>query len=423
MSERKRNKRRHGLGNITKLGDRWRIRLMVGGVQHSFTIQAPDRKAVEQYAKTKRGELEKDHARKANGFETGVRFSSLLDRFERDVLPGLAPGTSNAYKDSTKVLRVYFVDDMGDPTIESLKAKDVTAFLTWRRSHRQKAKRGANKRKPKTPAQGAITQARPVSNRTLVRDRSVLHRVFAFADQLELREGNPVARVDAPQCDTFEPVILSPDEYETLVTACGDRLMLTTYTLLLGEAGLRCESEALWLQWEDIDFAEGYLWVATGRDGHRTKSGKGRWVPLTQRLTAALKDHAAAFRLATYKGKRSEWLFHHTVTQRHHIAGARITSMRHSFENAVARAKLPHGFRTHDLRHRRVTTWLAEGRSAVLVKEAMGHSDLRTTMGYTHLVRSNLKALVEPQANPGQIPPQTSDKGQKSAQGQDARSA
>jgi site-specific recombinase XerD len=30
----------------------------------------------------------------------------------------------------------------------------------------------------------------------------------------------------------------------------------------------------------------------------------------------------------------------------------------------------------------------------VHVKEAMGHSDLRTTMGYTHLAREHLESLV-----------------------------
>jgi site-specific recombinase XerD len=50
----------------------------------------------------------------------------------------------------------------------------------------------------------------------------------------------------------------------------------------------------------------------------------------------------------------------------------------------------------HDLRHRRATAWLAEGRSPVLVKEALGHADLRTTMGYTHLAKEHLRALVAP---------------------------
>ncbi len=64
--------------------------------------------------------------------------------------------------------------------------------------------------------------------------------------------------------------------------------------------------------------------------------------------------------------------------------------------SAASRAKLPDGWVMHDLRHRRVTTWLAEGRSPVLVKEALGHADLRTTMGYTHLAKEHLRALVEP---------------------------
>ena len=58
------------------------------------------------------------------------------------------------------------------------------------------------------------------------------------------------------------------------------------------------------------------------------------------------------------------------------------------------RAELPAGFLPHDLRHRRITKWLAEGKSAVLVKEAVGHADLRTTMGYTHLAKEHLRSLV-----------------------------
>jgi site-specific recombinase XerD len=34
--------------------------------------------------------------------------------------------------------------------------------------------------------------------------------------------------------------------------------------------------------------------------------------------------------------------------------------------------------------------WLADGRDVVHVKEAVGHADLRTTMGYTYLAREHL---------------------------------
>ena len=69
--------------------------------------------------------------------------------------------------------------------------------------------------------------------------------------------------------------------------------------------------------------------------------------------------------------------------------------MRRGFAAAVKRAKLPAALKQHDLRHRRATRWLAEGRPAHLVQKALGHADLRTTMMYMHLVREDLRQLVE----------------------------
>ena len=178
--------------------------------------------------------------------------------------------------------------------------------------------------------------------------------------------------------------------------------MLSLYVITLGEAGLRCDSEALHLRWEDVDLEDGFLWISSSREGHRTKSGKGRWVPMTPRLHKAMRDHFARFRFATYDGQRTPYVFHHVTTRRRAKAGQRIGVLRRAFEGAVSRAKLPADLHQHDLRHRRVTTWLAAGGDAVKVKEAMGHADLRTTMDYTHLVRDNLRSLVEPVGRSGE---------------------
>lgn len=51
--------------------------------------------------------------------------------------------------------------------------------------------------------------------------------------------------------------------------------------------------------------------------------------------------------------------------------------------------------RQHDLRHARVTRWLQEGKAIHLVRRAMGHSTVRVTEGYLHLVPENLRQLVE----------------------------
>jgi len=72
-----------------------------------------------------------------------------------------------------------------------------------------------------------------------------------------------------------------------------------------------------------------------------------------------------------------------------HVGAHRV---RHSSESSG----IPDAFHRHDRRHRRVTTWLAAGANPVHVKEGLGHSDLRTTMGYTHLSKEHLRSLAAP---------------------------
>jgi integrase/recombinase XerD len=367
-------------GSIEKRGDKLRLRLCVGGERAYYTFtRGPDPKAtiaaIEKFAREESERLEGQRERQRMGLPGPMPMSALLEKFEGEALPTLSAGTRRTYADSLKPVRAYFVDQLGDPAVDSVRAAHVANFLTWRRVNRLDGKA-------------------PLHLRTVQKDRTVLHRIFAFADRLEIRDGNPVARTERPKADSREPVILDAEQFEALLSACEGRPMLHLYILTLGETGGRCQSEVLHLRWEDVDLAEGFLRIASGRDGHRTKSGKGRWVPLTPRLLTALREHFAAYRFATYGGKRSPYLFHHTRTRRRHVAGERVKSFRYGFNKAAERAKLPAELHQHDLRHRRVTTWLAEGASPVLVKEAMGHSDLRTTMGYTHLAREHLRALV-----------------------------
>ena len=124
----------------------------------------------------------------------------------------------------------------------------------------------------------------PVSSCTLVRDRSIAHRMFKKAMQWGLIDRNPVSLTDRPKIDRRDPVLLRPEQLQALYDACTDRPMVLTYVTLLAETGVRCESEALWLTWEDVHLEDGFIWIDSSRDGHRTKTGKGRWVPITQAL-------------------------------------------------------------------------------------------------------------------------------------------
>ena len=210
-----------------------------------------------------------------------------------------------------------------------------------------------------------------MSGRTLEKDRTVLHTVFSFAEQHEYREGNPVAATKRPTVVAREPVLLSDAEYELLLTMCTDP-MAQLYVLAVGEGGFRNESEALWLRWEDLDLDDGFIHIATGRDGHETKRHKSRNVPVSTRLAEALRAHGERYRHAEYNGQR-------------------ITSLRRAVRSAANRAGIRREWRLYDLRHRYVTGLLADGHNLAKVAKVAGHANTRTTAIYTHLVKDDVR--------------------------------
>ena len=82
------------------------------------------------------------------------------------------------------------------------------------------------------------------------------------------------------------------DEYERLVEAARAESQAYLAVLLGGEAGLRC-GEMMALEWTDVDLHKRQLCVARSEwKGHVTmpKGGRLRYVPLTRRLTDAVRD-------------------------------------------------------------------------------------------------------------------------------------
>jgi len=230
-----------------------------------------------------------------------MAFSELVERYRAGALPDLAPNSVRAYETSLQAFDTFFVKEGGDPAVHEITRGHVNAFMMWRKRH----------------APSGMLRANPASARTVAKDRVVLHIVPAFAEGLDIIQSNPVAKTQAPSGDAREPVILKPQQYEALLRACEGRPMLRLYVLTLGETGVRCDSEALWLRWKDLDLETGLLNVESVRKGVRTKSGRSRRVPMTPRLRKAMREHMAAYRLRTYHGQRTEWVFHHELDRRH----------------------------------------------------------------------------------------------------------
>src|SRR4051794_37316512 len=101
---------------------------MVGGTRHTFTVPTTDRALVTDFVKRKRRELERQHARRVAGYQASLRFSELLDAFEREDLPTLAPGAQEAYGDTIAPVRDYFVGELGDPAVDAIQARDPRLY-------------------------------------------------------------------------------------------------------------------------------------------------------------------------------------------------------------------------------------------------------------------------------------------------------
>jgi integrase len=162
------------------------------------------------------------------------------------------------------------------------------------------------------------------------------------------------------------------DQYERLLTVARKREgQAYLMTLLGGDAGLRL-GEIVALEWRDVDLGARRLSVERsdwlGQVGV-PKGGRSRQLPMTQRLTAALK---AARHL---RSERVLCL----------ADGAAITRDRviKAIRGAQRVAGITQG--VHILRHTFCSHLAMKGAPARAIQELAGHADLSTTQRYMHL--------------------------------------
>ena len=76
------------------------------------------------------------------------------------------------------------------------------------------------------------------------------------------------------------------------------------------------------------------------------------------------------------------------------VEGARLGNIVKSWGSAVKAAKLK-GFNFHDLRHSFASKLVQSGVDLNTVRELLGHSEIKTTLIYSHLSPDNLRAAVQ----------------------------
>jgi len=239
----------------------------------------------------------------------------------------------------------------------------------------------------------AAILATGLSPTTVLRIHRMLHRALKIAMQRDRVARNVATLVEPPRQERPQtPEPLDVDECKRVLAAAEGRRNAARWTVALA-LGLR-QSEALALQWRDIDLEAARLSVRRGL--HRV-AGQGlvftepktdrsrRTIALPGPLTEALRKHRAA--------QNEERLVAGTDWEDWDLVFAQPNGRpldKHSDYEAwcalLREAGVRH-IRLHDGRHTAATLLLTAGVHPRVVMELLGHSQMRTTTDiYSHVM-------------------------------------
>lgn len=219
-----------------------------------------------------------------------------------------------------------------------------------------------------------------VSPATVNRSLSVLRHLFNLAKRWKKFFGeNPVSIAGMLEENNLVERILSPQEQDRLLESSISYLRPIIFTAL--NTGMR-RGEILGLRWSEVDFQNNFITVVQSN----SKSKKQRKIYMNTALRKMLME-------LKLKSPSGEYVFVDTE-------GDGIKTVRTAFEAACRRAGLG-GLRFHDLRHTAATRMVESGANIVAISKILGHSDIKTTMRYTH-PEDSLKDALESLGNFGQ---------------------
>lgn len=248
---------------------------------------------------------------------------------------------------------------------------------------------------------------KPTAKRSLIKYRSIASRIFEYAIENRVIEYNPVKYVKIPQNAPQKARRALTEEEQLWIEQFPHRAQLPAMIMLY--SGLRL-GECLALQWKDIDFnnkkIDIYKTLVMDKNppvikpGAKTE-GSVRIVDIPSKLIdflLPLRKGPFDYICLNTKGN----LYNKTSWRK--LWDSYISNLNYNYGDFSRFVKKPKSkyqpdkipmvidrFTAHYLRHTHATNLIDAGCDIMYVKEQLGHTDIKTTLGiYTHLSQRNI---------------------------------
>lgn len=288
--------------------------------------------------------------------------------FDKDKVP---------YKTKMKVDEFFnrFIEYKRQTVSNSTYREYISRINFWREKHLEKSKFFFSLNRIEIEE---IANKINLSPRTINYYINILKQIYNYALELNLIDSNPAKSIKALyQSPRKQPRFLSQEEAKLIIDNSSefykDLFKFLLYT------GVR-KDEARFLEWSDIDFKKNHVRIRI-KATFTTKTRRGRNIPMNSAVNKVINKR--------YENKNSNYVFANQEG-----SNFSPTAWMKYLGNLIKKLEIK-DIKIHTFRHT-FASWLAmEGVDLATIAQLLGHSNIKTTMIYSHLAPDYVQKAVQ----------------------------
>lgn len=209
-----------------------------------------------------------------------------------------------------------------------------------------------------------------------------LKAAFSKAESWGYISSNPFKKVKAPKVPKSHPQFITQEEFQKILSVT-ERNDLKDIFIIAFYTGMRL-GEILNMKYSWIDFSQNII-TTKNSNGYSTKSKKERIIPMNDHVQQIINSKIIFLNGAS----KESYIFQN-------LNGIKYNEdfISKQFKKFIRKAKLSDDIHFHTLRHSFASILVQRGCSLYVVKELLGHEDIKTTQVYSHLTQVNLTNAV-----------------------------